>query len=223
MLNKFKSFIRDYDIKNHFYQKFIKDNYKILDLGCGYGNTAVSIKMLYENIEYGGCDILPVNEQMKRNFLYQQVDLDEGVLPYPDNYFDIIIFTHVIEHLRYPLKIGKAINRVLKRGGALYIETPQWTSILVPSLGFHREQHNPFNFYDDHTHTKPWTKHGLYEFLSQSSGLNVYKVGTVRNYFRIPKNIFDILLGFMTGNRHKVISSFWNVYGWCIYGIGIKK
>jgi len=51
----------------------------------------------------------------------------------------------------------------------------------------------------------------------------VHKVGTVRNIFRIPQNISDILIGFITGRRHKIISSFWNVYGWCVYGIEIKK
>lgn len=110
----------------------------------------------------------------------------------------------------------------MKRGGAIYLETPNWTSTLVPSFGFHREQHSPFNFYDDHTHTKPWTKHSLYEFLSQSCELKVYSVGTVRNIFRIPKNIYDIVLSIGSGNRNKLISAFWNIYGWCIYGIGIK-
>jgi len=129
----------------------------------------------------------------------------------------------VIEHLRYPLKIGREINRVLKPGGVIYLETPNWTSVLVPSFGFRRDQHSPFNFYDDHTHVKPWTKHGLYEFLVQSCGLSVHKVGTVRNLFRLPKNTFDIFLGFITGNRHKIISAFWNIYGWCIYAIAVKK
>lgn len=169
MLQKLKNIIQRKDVKNYFFNNFIKDNYKVMDLGCGNGNTGLFIKKLYPNVEYHGCDILSPNKIITTNFIYKQVNLDEGVLPWPDMYFDTIIFTHVIEHLRYPLKIGTEINRVLKRGGSVYIETPNWTSILVPSFGFHREQHNPFNFFDDHTHIKPWTKHGLFEFLNQNA------------------------------------------------------
>ena len=195
---------------------------RILELGCGKGGNALRIIELYPDVEYNGIDILPASE-VPGIINYKVVDLDNDALPYTEEYFDAILFPHVLEHLKTPFQLGKEIKRVLKKGGRIYIEVPNWTSMLVPSFGFHREQHDPFNFFDDPTHVKPWSKHGLYEYLSQSCSLEVQKVGSVRNWLRIPLDFLGIGYGLLVGNRPRVISSFWNIYGWCIYGIGVKK
>ena len=179
------------------------------------------IKKYFNEVEYHGIDILP-KEEVDSFINFRNVNLEESKLPYETNYFDAIIFTHVLEHLNNPLSLGNEINRVLKKGGKIYVEAPNWSSILVPSFGFHREQHNPFNFYDDPTHIKPWTKHSIYEFLSENCQLKVQKVGIVRNWIRIPLDLFIIISGFISGNRKRIISSFWNIYGWCVFGIGQK-
>lgn len=195
---------------------------KVLDVGCGTGNNGVALRSIHAEIKLYGIDILP-KERVPNFYSYSLVDLDEGKLPYPDNYFDAIIFIHVIEHLRSPLALGKEFKRVMKNHAKIYVETPNWTTVLVPSFGFHREQHNPFNFYDDPTHFKPWSKHGLFEYLFQSCELRVEKVGTVRNWLRLPFDFAIILVGLFIGKRAYIVSSFWNLYGWCIYGFGVKE
>lgn len=195
---------------------------KVLDVGCGLGNNGLILRSIHAGIELYGIDLIP-RDKVPDFYSYTVVNLDEGKLPYPDNYFDAIIFIHVIEHLRAPLELGKEFNRVMNKHARIYVETPNWTTVLVPSFGFHREQHNPFNFYDDPTHIKPWSKHGLFEFLSQSCELRVEKVKTARNWFRVPFDFVIILVGLLTGKRSYVVSSFWNLYGWCIYGIGVKE
>ena len=219
-MDKLKDFILDKGVKQRFFLSFKKD-FKILELGCGIGRNAMFIKKYFNKVEYHGIDILP--EEKVNSFInFRNVNLEESELPYEANYFDAIIFTHVLEHLSNPLSLGNEINRILKKGGRIYVEAPNWSSILVPSFGFHREQHNPFNFYDDPTHIKPWTKHGIYEFLSENCKLKVQKVGIVRNWIRIPLDLFIIIFGFISGNRKRIISSFWNIYGWCVFGIGEK-
>ena len=219
-MEKLKNFILDKGVKQRFFLSFKKD-FKILELGCGIGRNAMFIKKYFNKVEYHGIDILP--EEKVNSFInFRNVNLEESELPYEANYFDAIIFTHVLEHLSNPLSLGNEINRILKKGGRIYVEAPNWSSILVPSFGFHREQHNPFNFYDDPTHIKPWTKHGIYEFLSENCKLKVQKVGIVRNWIRIPLDLFIIIFGFISGNRKRIISSFWNIYGWCVFGIGEK-
>ena len=219
-MEKLKNFILDKGVKQRFFLSFKKD-FKILELGCGIGRNAMFIKKYFNKVEYHGIDILP-EEKVDSFINFRNVNLEESELPYEANYFDAIIFTHVLEHLNNPLSLGNEINRILKKGGRIYIEAPNWSSILVPSFGFHREQHNPFNFYDDPTHIKPWTKHGIYEFLSENCKLKVQKVGIVRNWIRIPLDLFIIIFGFISGNRKRIISSFWNIYGWCVFGIGEK-
>ena len=219
-MDKLKDFILDNGVKQRFFLSFKKD-FKILELGCGTGRNAMFIKKYFNKVEYHGIDILP-EEKVDSFINFRNVNLEESELPYEANYFDSIIFTHVLEHLSNPLSLGNEINRILKKGGRIYVEAPNWSSILVPSFGFHREQHNPFNFYDDPTHIKPWTKHGIYEFLSENCKLKVQKVGIVRNWIRIPLDLFIIIFGFISRNRKRIISSFWNIYGWCVFGIGEK-
>jgi len=56
-------------------------------------------------------------------------DLNKEKLPYPDNQFDIIIFTEVIEHIYNPGFVLKEINRILKPKGKLYLSTPNLINI----------------------------------------------------------------------------------------------
>ena len=222
MIDLAKRILKRFDCKSTFFDSLPGGAARILDLGCGKGNNGVAIRAIRPTIELHGVDILPEGD-VPAFYAYKLVDLDKGVLPYPDDYFDAIIFTHVIEHLRSPLPIAKELKRIMKRNAMIYVETPNWTSLFVPSFGFHREQHNPFNFYDDHTHVKPWTKHGLFEFLFQACGLRVLKVGNTRNWLRVPIDCPVILFGLLAGKRSYVISSVWNLYGWCIYATGVKE
>lgn len=217
-----KRIINRFNCRRNFF-RVIPESARVLELGCGTGDNGKSLKVLRPLIELHGVDIEPENNESDFYLYKQLLDLDNGILPFPDEYFEAIIFTHVIEHLSKPLQLGKEINRVMKKGGKIYVEAPNWTTILVPSFGFHREQHGPFNFYDDPSHIKPWTKHGLFAFLLQSCNLTSIKVGNTRNWLRIPLDFVYITYGLLTSNRKYIMSSFWNLYGWCIYGIGTKE
>lgn len=217
---KFLENMFEYTQRRKYFQS-LKSPTKILDLGCGSGHNSIAIRKMYPELEVHGVDIIS-NSTLPKSIIFHQVNLNDGILPFPDNYFDAIIYTHVIEHLQNPLIIGKEIGRILKGGGSIYVETPNWTSMLVPSFGLSRDQHNPFNFFDDPTHVKPWSKHGLYEFLLQSCKLTSIRVGTVRNWIRLLFDIPIIILGSLSGKRGLVISSVWNIWGWCIYGIAYK-
>lgn len=205
-------------------RKFISSlpvNPKVLDMGCGDGLNGKIVADNFKNFDLKGIDIY-FNSELPSYYDFEIINLDNELLPYPENYFDAIIFNHVIEHLHNPFHITKEIHRVLSPGGRIYIETPNWTSMLVPSFSFNRHQHSPFNFYDDPTHVKPWTKHGLYEYLSQFCGLKVLKARNTRNWMKLPFDLIRIVFSLIGGNRQSLIASFWNIYGWSIYSIGRK-
>ena len=214
-------FFHRFDVRWRFFHS-IRNAQRILELGCGSGDNFRALNSIGSSAELHGVDVMAPG-QITERMVYHKLDLDHDPLPYEDGFFDAILFTHVIEHLRSPLNVGLEIHRLLKPGGTIYVETPNWTSMLVPSFGIRREQHNPFNFFDDPTHVRPWTKHSLYDFLSGACKLRARKVSTVRNWPHIPVDVLKMGYGLLSGDRHKVVSGFWNIYGWCIWGIGVKE
>lgn len=216
-----KKLIKGRDPRKAFF-KTLSQSKTVLDLGCGTGDNGTALRAMHGNIEVHGVDILS-EASVPDFYIYKCLDLDQNELPYPDKYFDAVVFTHVIEHLQSPFRLGKELNRVMKKGAKIYIEAPNWTTLFVPSFGFHREQHNPFNFYDDPTHVKPWSKHGLFEFLEQGCNCQVIGLGNTRSWWEVPFDLLIIPIAMLIQKRPWVVSSFWNLYGWCIYAVGSKE
>ena len=52
------------------------------------------------------------------------VTADGHELPFKDGMFDGVIIQAVLEHVKYPAKIIREAQRILKPGGYLYVETP---------------------------------------------------------------------------------------------------
>lgn len=73
----------------------------------------------------------------------------ETGMPWPDNYFDAVILSEVIEHLNInPLPLFQEIHRILKKDGILYITTPNQVRLINRiALALGRSIRNPISHY----------------------------------------------------------------------------
>lgn len=91
---------------------------KVLDLGCGEGNSIDFFKSISEEVDWHGVDIEGSPEVKKRAREHDSIKSFDGVnLPYQDGTIDLIFCNQVMEHVRYPDALVKEAFRVLKPDG----------------------------------------------------------------------------------------------------------
>jgi len=118
----------------HAFLRGLRGATRVLDIGCGTeGYCARYLTAMNPGIEYYGVDYIE-EKDIDAHIKYTRIDLNSDALPFPESYFDAILFIHVIEHMEGHAvwRLGPQIRNLLKPGGKLYLETPNWTSILVP-------------------------------------------------------------------------------------------
>jgi SAM-dependent methyltransferase len=134
-----------------FYATHRHREFRLLDIGCG-NHSATSAKRYFPNCIYYGLDKGSYNNDdrdfavMERFF---EVDLEtSGLECLPADFFDVIICSHVIEHLRNGVDVIRTLRSKLAHGGKIYIEFPSVASLNLPSM------RGTLHFCDDPTHVK---------------------------------------------------------------------
>ncbi|MCL4552751.1 MAG: class I SAM-dependent methyltransferase [Candidatus Marsarchaeota archaeon] len=97
-------------------------NGRLLEIGFGNGRTLELMKDLGWHVE--GLDIDPVSVENAKG---KGLSVRLGVLEaqgYPNDHFDAIIMSHLIEHVHEPLQLLRECHRILKPGGRLVLVTP---------------------------------------------------------------------------------------------------
>lgn len=96
---------------------------KVLDVGCGSGVMASRLRDLGHEVH--GLDVSrnAIEKLAARGIPGSVCDL-ESVLPFPDQSFDAVWCTEVIEHLTTPARLLGEIRRILRPGGRLALSTP---------------------------------------------------------------------------------------------------
>lgn len=107
---------------------FWKKKGKILDVGTGNGKYLEILRGWgYDSY---GLELSPaVVRVAKKNGIK---NIEQGVLltsKYPNNSFDVIRFSHVMEHVRSPKKELIKTNKLLKKGGKVVIIIPNLRSV----------------------------------------------------------------------------------------------
>lgn len=104
---------------------------KLLDVGCGDGEFTLRAAERIGTAEIHGIEIVEedINKSKTNGIDIRQGDLNQR-LPFEDESFDVIIASHIIEHLTNTDIFVKEIHRVLKVGGYSVIATPNLAALL---------------------------------------------------------------------------------------------
>jgi len=94
----------------------------LLDLGCGSGWYLELMRALGWTVR--GVERDPIAAQIARARGLDVVESPIEDAPLPDDTFDVVTLSHVIEHVIDPMRVLAIARRFLKRGGAMIIITP---------------------------------------------------------------------------------------------------
>jgi 2-polyprenyl-3-methyl-5-hydroxy-6-metoxy-1,4-benzoquinol methylase len=113
----------------------------ILDIGCGAGDTGKLIQSIYPNSEVVGitCSQLEYEQATQNLSSCICINIEQDTLPVQyQKKFDVLIFSHVLEHLIDPVEVIRRLLPYLKLGGKIIIAIPNianWRERWKISLG----------------------------------------------------------------------------------------
>ena len=97
---------------------------RVLDCGCGAGDNARLLGMRGATVT--AITASPAEEQEASKYCEKVLlaDLNQGIPAEARSEFDVVMFSHVLEHLLDPAKALRDAARVLKKGGVLAVALP---------------------------------------------------------------------------------------------------
>lgn len=139
--------VREYLIEHYYEPNFFtsllkvpaipqqKEGGKVLDLGCGTGETLLLLNKIGWDVYGMDMDNEALIIAKSRGLTNLRKGKFRDLKNYPDNFFDAIRLYHVIEHLDNPILCLELIQKKLRKGGEVIIGTPNNESFLSKVFG----------------------------------------------------------------------------------------
>jgi SAM-dependent methyltransferase len=189
----------------------------VLDIGCqGWRPYRLACTLGRADLRHAGCDCQ--EEASPPGAEFRMADLRSQALPWPDDSFDCVVLSHVLEHLHDPnAAFGEAV-RVCRPGGIVFVEMPSDRSTLF-SLPWAQHLHLLLSYWDDPTHVgRPFTPQALYRMAVYWSCSTLVA--------RYDQRLSDLLLfplrllaALWRHNPDALVTAWWRAIGWSCYAI----
>lgn len=155
------------------FKKYLKKDYKILDLGCYTGEL---MKILKDNRYNNLLGVDPSDYAVKiAKERYGIKVIKASIFDNLDNLgkFDFIIINHVLEHIKNLNEFLQKVKGMLNVGGKIYIETPDADNFFISQsnkyLPEHQEAFQQFSV----EHINFFTKKSTNNLVSQNGFVNL--------------------------------------------------
>jgi SAM-dependent methyltransferase len=195
----------------------------ILDVGCGNGSPSLA-KEYFPHCNYTGIDVEdPAAAEINSIDTFVKIDLNKSELSsldakLIDNSYDLIIISHVIEHL-YDVEVLLKIlcAKLRPNSGCLFIEFPSVRSLALPSM------EGTLHFCDDATHVRVYSVLEISNVVL-SCGCRVLFGGRRRNWLLALLSPFIWVCKVMiTKPKEGKASAFWDLLGFADIVIARKN
>jgi len=193
-----------------------------LDIGClGFRQVQVAQALGLPHLQHFGVDYCEPEDPLPAGFTFKRADLNSQRLPFEDDTFDLVVASHIIEHVSKPVEFFGDCVRVCKPGGLLYFEAPSERSLWLPGMPFRHHRFQSLSFYDDPTHcSRPWTPQAFYR-LAKYYSCEPIRTDYLFSWFHRLLSPATLLLGLIT--RHRLFECcVWQTVGWASYLIAQK-
>lgn len=153
---------------------------RVLDIGCGNGYLLLLLRQ--KDCEVFGVEVNPNSVKICESFGLEVFCGTIEESKFPNDFFDIIILSQVLEHL-FSLKVSlREAFKILKPGGKVLIYCPNANSYIRKLFGkYWHGWHLPFHFY-------AFTKDTIEKFATET-GFKINRISTIT-----PDNFFIVSL-----------------------------
>jgi SAM-dependent methyltransferase len=195
-----------------FYRELRGRDFALLDVGCG-NHSPKQTRKWFPKCRYSGIDRELYNldeSDLAAMTTFFRIDLQrESLSAVPDRAYDVILFSHVIEHLTNGLEVLADLAGKLAPGGRLYVEFPSERSLRLPSMK------GTLNFHDDPTHVRLYTVAEVRGAL-EGRGLEILRAGRRRDLAHIVLCPVHLLYNLIK-NRRLSAAALWDLLGFADY------
>lgn len=196
----------------------LPDGSDVLDIGClGFRQVERAERLGKVGLRHAGVDFIAAPDLLPAGFDYRRADLNDEPLPFDDDAFDLVIASHVVEHVREPIELITECVRVLRPGGRLYVEAPSERSLLMPGFPFAHDRFRSTSFFDDPTHSsRPWTPQAFVR-LGRYLGCEPEAARHIVSWPMRLASPVVIPLAWLLRNDRLLEGAIWLTVGWACY------
>lgn len=157
---KFEKMFRNIFLKRvRIIEKFIKGEGKVLDIGASTG----AFLELFKESGWETWGIEPSKSgEIARKKVTKLLRTTFEKVNLPRNYFDVVILNHTLEHVADPVSILKKVKTVLRKGGIVFVDVPNFGGLSSKLFGRY------WRFLTPEEHLFHFTKESLAKVLKKA-------------------------------------------------------